>query len=207
MTVRDGSRMIRVQMDSDTKPNARTVERKLRRLSRRTSPFLKVLAVCAVSCLAIYICADLAIDWRPQGWWPDDRLTLVIQCAIVAILPAVAAVVVVAAQRLRPDRQVGRKIAVYSPVDINSRFIRNTVEQFVVFLVGISGMAAFVTHSDAATIPILTVMFMVGRVLFWVGYHTNPYVRSFGFGLTFYPTVIVFAWLFLRTVFSIYVPI
>ncbi len=206
-TLCDGHSLIGLQMQSETQPYVGGLARRLRRLSRATSPFVKVLVVCITSSLTIYICADLVINWRPQGWMPDDRLTLVIQCAILAILPAVAAVVVVASQRLRPDRQVGRKLKAYSPVDINTRFIKNTVEQFVLFLVGISGMAAFVTSSDAATIPILTGMFITGRVLFWVGYHKNPLVRAFGFGLTFYPTVAAFGWLFVRMVFGIYIPI
>ena len=194
-------------MQTDEQPYVSGFARRLRRLSRRTSPFLKVFIVCATSCLTIYICTDLMIDWRPAGWGVIDRLTLVIQCGILAIVPGVVGVIVVAAQRLRPNLQVGQKLAEYSSVDINTRFVKNTVEQFVLFFVGISGMSAYVTHKDAATIPILTAMFLTGRCLFWIGYHKHPYVRAFGFGLTFYPTVIVFAWLILRTAFDIYVPI
>ena len=49
----------------------------------------------------------------------------------------------------------------------------------------------------------LTALFLLGRVLFWIGYHYNPYLRAFGFGITFYPTVAVFLWLILRMVFGI----
>ncbi|MDA7949219.1 MAG: MAPEG family protein [Hyphomicrobiaceae bacterium] len=199
--------MTGAQKHSDAQPYANTLARRLRRLSRGTSPFLKVFIVCATSSLAIYICADLAIDWRPVGWGVIDRMILVIKCGIVAVTPAVLAVVVVAAQRLRPDRQVGRELKPYSPVDINTRIIKNTVEQFVLFFVGISGMSVYLLHKDAATIPILTGMFVLGRTLFWIGYHKQPYVRAFGFGLTFYPTVIVVVWVVLRAAFGIYVPI
>ena len=59
---------------------------------------------------------------------------------------------------------------------------------------------------EARTLIILTILFVLGRVLFWVGYPINPYVRAFGFGLTFYPTVVVYAWLILAMVFGIQVP-
>jgi urea transporter len=43
--------------------------------------------------------------------------------------------------------------------------------------------------------------------MFWVGYHFNPYLRAFGFGVTFYPTVVVYLWLVLRMVFGIQIQI
>lgn len=94
-----------------------------------------------------------------------------------------------------------------SSLDINTRFVLNTVEQFILLLVGLSGMSLYVQVSEARTVPILAALFLMGRVLFWVGYHKNPYLRAFGFGLTFYPTVVVFMWLIVRIVFGIYIPI
>ena len=54
---------------------------------------------------------------------------------------------------------------------------------------------------------LMAVLFVLGRILFWVGYHTNPYLRAFGFGITFYPTVVAYAWLVLIMVFGIRVPL
>jgi hypothetical protein len=53
----------------------------------------------------------------------------------------------------------------------------------------------------------LTGLFVTGRILFWIGYHKNPYLRAFGFGVTFYPTVIAYVWLVLIMVFGIRVPL
>ena len=57
------------------------------------------------------------------------------------------------------------------------------------------GLALYCPPEEARTLIILTALFLMGRVLFWVGYHYNPYVRAFGFGITFYPTVAVYLWL------------
>ena len=45
-----------------------------------------------------------------------------IQCSIYAVLPAVLAIAIVAAQRLNPDMWVGQKVKPNSALDINTRF-------------------------------------------------------------------------------------
>ena len=59
------------------------------------------------------------------------------------------------------------------------------------------GLALYCPPEEARTLIILTALFLMGRMLFWVGYHYNPYMRAFGFGITFYPTVAVYLWLIL----------
>lgn len=175
--------------------------------SRKTWPFIRVLLANWAFGLVFYVCAKLVFHWQPQVWYVADRLALVIKCSVATILPAVVAIAFVAAQRLNPDMWVGQKVRPNSSLDINTRYVLNTVEQFVLFLVGLSGMSLYVPVSEARTVPILAALFLMGRILFWVGYHKNPYLRAFGFGLTFYPTVVVFTWLIVRIVFGIYIPI
>ncbi len=196
-----------VIMNPAKKQKARILGRGPLGFSRKTWPFIRVLLANSAFGLVFYVCAKLVFHWQPQAWEVADRLTLVIKCSVFAILPAVVAITIVAAQRLNPDMWVGQKVRPNSSLDINTRFVLNTVEQFVLFLVGLSGMSLYVPVSEARTVPILAALFLMGRILFWVGYHKNPYLRAFGFGLTFYPTVVVFTWLIVRIVFGIYIPI
>ena len=71
-------------------------------------------------------------DWVPTEWTLGDRIALVIKDAVIAILPAVLAICIVAAQRLDP-RHVGRPHTAKpnSALDINTKFILNTFEQFI----------------------------------------------------------------------------
>ena len=94
-----------------------------------------------------------------------------------------------------------------SPVEINTKFILNTFEQFTAYFIANAGLAMYCPIEEARTLPILTGLFVLGRILFWVGYHKNPYLRAFGFGVTFYPTVIAYVWLILIMVFGIRVPL
>jgi hypothetical protein len=175
--------------------------------SRKTWPFIKVLVGNWIFSLSYYIAAKQFVPWNPVTWTVGDRLELMIQCSIVAISPAVLAIAIVAAQRLNPDMWVGQRPKPNSALDVNTRFVLNTVEQFILFVIGLAGIALYAPVAEARSIPVLTSLFFSGRLLFWVGYHYNPYLRAFGFGLTFYPTVAVYVWLLLLMIFGIRIPI
>jgi hypothetical protein len=171
----------------------------------RQWPFIYVLVGNWLFAAAFFALAKLLSDWTPEDWTVGHRIALVIKNAVFAILPAVLAICIVAAQRLDPSMWVGRTAKPNSALDINTRFILNTFEQFILFFIGNAALALYCPIEEARSLIILTVLFVLGRVLFWVGYHYNPYVRAFGFGITFYPTVAVYLWLMLRMVFGIQV--
>lgn len=169
----------------------------------RQWPFIFVLVGNWLFAAAVFAIAKLLWDWVPTDWTLGDRIALVIKDAVVAIMPAVLAICIVAAQRLDPSMWVGRTAKPNSALDINTKFILNTFEQFILYFIGNAGMALYCPPEEARSLIILTGLFLLGRVLFWVGYHYNPFVRAFGFGITFYPTVAVFLWLILRMGFGI----
>jgi uncharacterized MAPEG superfamily protein len=169
----------------------------------RQWPFIYTLVGNWVFAATFYGLAKLFWHWEPQDWTVGDRIALVIKVAVFAILPAVLAICIVAAQRLDPSMWVGRMAKPNSALDINTRFILNSFEQFILFFIGMAALALYCPLKEARTLIILTILFVLGRILFWVGYHYNPYVRAFGFGLTFYPMVAVYLWLMLYMVFGI----
>jgi hypothetical protein len=171
----------------------------------RQWPFVFVVVGNWLFAAAFFALAKYLTDWTPEDWTVGHRIALVIKNAAFAVLPAVLAICIVAAQRLDPSMFVGRTPKPYSALDINNRFILNTFEQFILFFIGNAALALYCPIEEARSLIILTVMFVLGRMLFWVGYHYNPYVRAFGFGLTFYPTVAVYFWLMLRMVLGIQV--
>jgi hypothetical protein len=169
----------------------------------RQWPFIFVLVGNWLFAATFFATAKFFWHWVPAEWTVGNKLELVIKNAVLAILPAVLAICIVAAQRLDPSMFVGRVPKANSAVDINNRFILNTIEQFMLYFIGNAGLALYCPPEEARTLVILTALFILGRVLFWVGYHYNPYMRAFGFGITFYPTVAVYLWLILRMVFGI----
>ena len=170
-------------------------------------PFIATLAGNWLFSAAVFAAGKTFWDWTPEAWGIADRLALVIKDAVVAIIPGVLGICIVAAQRLDPSMFVGSTPKQNSAVEINTKFILNTFEQFTAYFIANAGLAMYCPIEEARTLPILTGLFVVGRILFWVGYHKNPYLRAFGFGVSFYPTVIAYVWLLLIMVFDIRVPL
>jgi hypothetical protein len=171
-------------------------------------PFLFVLVGNWIFALAFFLGIKLIWHWAPAEWdSAGDRLALVFKVAGFALLPGIVGICVVSAQRLDPTMWVGRMAKPNSALDINTRFILNTFEQFTAYLVAMALVALYSPAEEARALPILTILFVLGRTLFWIGYHKNPYLRAFGFGLTFYPTVAVYIWYVLFTLFGIRIPL
>ena len=158
--------------------------------------------------IAFFLGMKLVWHWQPEDWGIADRIALVLKDAVFALLPGVIGICIVAAQRLNPQH-VGRARCPSRtrPLDINNRFILNTFEQFTAYFVANAGLAMYCPPEEARSLPLLTMLFVMGRILFWIGYHRNPYLRAFGFGITFYPTVAAFAWLMLIMMFGIRIPL
>ena len=173
-------------------------------LSTSVWAFIRTFIAASLSCLTFYAVADLVIDWQPLAWGVADRLALVGKAAALAAFPVLAAITAVAAQRLNAKHFANGDVKRGSALDINARFIRNTYEQFLVFFAGNTALALYVSPVDAQTVPILGAMFLIGRLVYWWGYHHNTYIRSFGFGISFYPTVAVYAWLALYVTTGLY---
>ena len=143
----------------------------------RQWPFIFVLIGNWLFAALFYGLCKLFWHWVPAQWTVADRLALVVKDAVIAILPAVLAICIIAAERLNPSMFVGRMPKPNSAADINNRFVLNTVEQFILYFIGNAGIALYCPPEEARTLIILTALFLMGRVLFWVGYHYNPYAR------------------------------
>lgn len=119
-----------------------------------------------------------------------DKLAFVIQCEIFALLMLVAGIAAVANQRfLHKEAIDGATIDLPISIQINLRYNQNTLEQFVLAVVAHLVLATVVEPDSLKIIPILVCWWIIGRIMFWIGYHVYPVGRAVGFGSTFYPTI------------------
>ncbi len=66
--------------------------------------------------------------------------------------------------------------------------LQNTLEQGVLAVI-VYAAAALMLSAPSAMLIAATMLFSIGRLLFWAGYRRGAEARALGFGLTFYPTV------------------
>jgi uncharacterized MAPEG superfamily protein len=64
---------------------------------------------------------------------------------------------------------------------VNLRYLQNTLEQIVVFAVGLFGTAAYLSSGEAMrAVPATTVVWILNRLAFWIGYHKSSAMRALG---------------------------
>jgi len=111
-----------------------------------------------------------------------DRMLFTLKCAAAAILFClVAGVEAVAHERLVSpafDPLAGYET---ERLKVNQRYLQNTLEQSVVFVVALFGLAAYCpTGSAMRAVAATTVVWVLARFAFWLGYHRSAAMRGLG---------------------------
>lgn len=85
-----------------------------------------------------------------------------------------------------------------SALDITLRYVSNTTEQVVLFVLGCLALAAIDGAVAIRLLPVMAVWFVIARALFFAGYRVGPVWRALGFAATFHPTVVLYAYVLMR---------
>ncbi|TYK65287.1 MAPEG family protein [Colwellia echini] len=70
--------------------------------------------------------------------------------------------------------------------------LQNTLEQFVIAVAVYSAWCLLMPITWLSAIPFCSLLFVIGRVLFFKGYKDGAASRALGFALTFYSTALLF---------------
>ena len=74
--------------------------------------------------------------------------------------------------------------------------LANTVEQLLVFLFLVVTLTTYLEPSEMRIIPLYSLAFIVGRVLFMIGYSISPKHRSYGIAINFFTTFFFIGYIF-----------
>jgi hypothetical protein len=112
----------------------------------------------------------------------STRLLVATKCMAVATLfTLVAGVEAVAHERLQSDAFDPLAGHETKRLRVNLRYLQNTLEQLIVFAVGLLGLAAYLTDGGAMrAVPAATIIWVLNRFAFWIGYHRSAAMRGLG---------------------------
>jgi MAPEG family len=69
---------------------------------------------------------------------------------------------------------------------INGRVVENTLQQYVLFLIGTLSLSVNLAPEQLPIIAAATTVFVLARIAFWIGYRIDPLYRAFGMAATLY---------------------
>lgn len=129
-----------------------------------------------------------------------DRVAFALRCAVFPALTLLVGILAVAQSRYESDAIDPLARAERGALVVHGRYVANTLEQLVLHVIAMLGLAVDGTAVGLRLVPALTACFVAGRILFWMGYLRDPMKRAPGFAMTIHPTVLVLGYLALRAV-------
>jgi hypothetical protein len=102
-------------------------------------------------------------------------------CCIAVLLCFLTGIEAVAHERLNTpaiNPLLGRESA---RMKVNLHYLQNTLEQLLVFMPGLIALACYCADGHAMrAVVATTIVWMLSRAVFWVGYHRAPRFRAAG---------------------------
>ncbi|XP_041843713.1 transmembrane protein 79 [Melanotaenia boesemani] len=122
------------------------------------------------------------------------RLVYTLRCSVFAAVPIVLGWLVLAVSRLRsgvtrPLSDDNMKEEELQEVSVHQRFISDSASLFLIYFLQLVVMAMYLSQEQLKLIPLMTILFAFGRLVYWVAAAFGSSIRSFGFGLSFLPSV------------------
>ena len=110
------------------------------------------------------------------------RMVLALKCVAAATLFClVAGIEAVAHERLQSNAFDPLQGHQTRRLQVNLRYLQNTLEQLIVFAVGLFGLACYLDSGSAMRIVVAsTVVWILNRFAFWIGYHRSAAMRGLG---------------------------
>jgi hypothetical protein len=135
-----------------------------------------------LSVMTIYRCWPI----NPALMDVSSRLAYTLQMNAVAIRPLLVGIIFVGNNRFLSDAIDPTLNKESMATQINGRVVDNTLQQFILFLVGTLALSVSLAGPQMRAIPAVTLVFVVARIAFWIGYRIHPLYRAFGMAATAY---------------------
>ncbi|RVE67235.1 hypothetical protein OJAV_G00115490 [Oryzias javanicus] len=121
------------------------------------------------------------------------RVIYTLRCAFFAVIPIVLGVLVKGVARLRHcalkplylDARVDREVRVHG------HFVSESLALFLFYFLQLAVMATYVSQDLVKLVPLLTIVFVFGRLIYWLCLALGSSVRGMGFSFSFLPMLVM----------------
>jgi hypothetical protein len=153
-------------------------------------PEQKVVAIGAASGVLTMV---LSV-WLLSLWLPPprvvltlgDRIAYALRINVVALLPFFIMLISIGNSRFLSDAIDPTRRAESQRMEIDGRVADNTMQQNFVFAVASLGLATILSPERLQVIWACAIVYMMARVVFWIGYRVHPLFRAPGMAATAY---------------------
>lgn len=121
------------------------------------------------------------------------RLVYTLRCSVFAVIPIVLGMLVLGVSRLwyrslKPRFEGEKEV---KQVAVHQRYVEDSISLFLLYFLQLTVMAAYLNQDLLKLIPLLTIVFAFGRLLYWVAAACGSSLRGVGFGFSFLPMLVM----------------
>ncbi|XP_032174781.1 transmembrane protein 79 [Mustela erminea] len=143
-------------------------------------------------CLLYGAYAFLPFD-APRLPTMSSRLIYTLRCGVFATFPIILGLLVyglslLCFSALRPFGERRRE------VEIHRRFVAQSVQLFILYFFNLAVLSTYLPQETLKLLPLLTGLFAVSRLIYWLTFAVGRSFRGFGYGLTFLPLLSMLVW-------------
>jgi hypothetical protein len=131
----------------------------------------------------------------------SSRLAYTLQANAYAVLPLLICIMTVGNNRFLSEAIDPTLHKEDLWTQINGRVVENTMQQYLLFLIGTLALSVNLTAGQMRVLPAAAIVFVVARIAFWIGYRLHPLYRAFGMAATGYLNVGILAFALWRTLY------
>ncbi|XP_072226270.1 uncharacterized protein [Leuresthes tenuis] len=121
------------------------------------------------------------------------RVMYTLRCSFFAIIPIVLGVVVQGVARLRYSalKPIFQGEPVNKEVMVHWHFVNESLALFLFYFLQLAVMATYISQDLLKLVPLLTIIFVFGRLIYWLCLSLGSTIRAFGFGFSFFPIFVM----------------
>ncbi|XP_072686054.1 transmembrane protein 79 [Canis lupus baileyi] len=123
----------------------------------------------------------------------SSRLIYTLRCGVFATFPIILGLLVyglslLCFSALRPFGEPRRE------VEIHRRYVAQSVQLFILYFFNMAVLSTYLPQETLKLLPLLTGLFAVSRLIYWLTFAVGRSFRGFGYGLTFLPLLAMLVW-------------